>query len=324
MTSFVISSGHGKLIRGASGCLDEVNEARRVVDRVAELLRSINEPVKVFHDNSSTSQSQNLSTIVNYHNSQSRDFDISVHFNAYQTTSKPMGTEVLYVTQQALAAKVSTAIASAIGLPNRGAKYRSDLKFLNSTKKPAILIEVCFVDSSADATNYQQKFDSVCRAIVQSLTGKTLPPINVVPSERPEDLPPPPLARFSGKCSYFGGPDDDGVAANEGLAFIFDYSDAPHLFLPEQPPNTTGLARRLNPGVHYVACRWNYNATPKEILARPSVQAAVTASGRTFLAWPADWGPHGDTSRAVDLSPGLMDALGIKTDDFVEVVYPAS
>ena len=32
MTTIIISSGHGKYIRGASGYLDEVDEARRVVD----------------------------------------------------------------------------------------------------------------------------------------------------------------------------------------------------------------------------------------------------------------------------------------------------
>jgi N-acetylmuramoyl-L-alanine amidase len=36
----VISSGHGKLVRGASGILDEVNEARRVVEATAAKLRN--------------------------------------------------------------------------------------------------------------------------------------------------------------------------------------------------------------------------------------------------------------------------------------------
>ena len=97
--TFAISSGHGKYIRGASGYLDEVNEARRFVDRVAELLRGAGVAVKTFHDDVSHSQSENLNRITNWHNSQSRELDVSVHFNAYQTTSKPMGTECLYVTQ---------------------------------------------------------------------------------------------------------------------------------------------------------------------------------------------------------------------------------
>jgi N-acetylmuramoyl-L-alanine amidase len=156
--NIVISSGHGKYIRGASGYLDEVDEARKVVDRVAEYLRGMNVEVQTFHDNTSTSQDQNLHTIVNYHNSQERALDVSVHFNAYETTSKPMGVEVLYVTQEELASTLSEALAEAEGLPDRGGKYRSDLYFLNNTEEPSILIETCFVDSSADAAAYGQKF----------------------------------------------------------------------------------------------------------------------------------------------------------------------
>jgi hypothetical protein len=107
------------------------------------------------------------------------------------------------------------------------------------------------------------------------------------------------------------------------LAFIYDYDDRPDLFLPTQPPGTSGLARRLDPDVFYVACRWDYDVTPKTMLAADLPMAAVSAKGKTMLAWPADWGPHEDTGRVADLSPGLMAALGISTDDEVEVVYPA-
>src|SRR5262252_1599756 len=118
----VISSGHGKYVRGASGYLDEVDEARKVVDEVAVLLRDLGANVETFHDDVSTSQNENLNRIVDYHNARTRDLDVSVHFNAYETTSKPMGTEVLYVTQHDLAADTSEAIADAGGFINRGAK----------------------------------------------------------------------------------------------------------------------------------------------------------------------------------------------------------
>jgi hypothetical protein len=100
---------------------------------------------------------------------------------------------------------------------------------------------------------------------------------------------------------------------------------ATHLFLPEQPPGTTGLARRLDPTQFYVACRWDYETTPKDMLADQDIRALVRAkkTGRHFLAHPADWGPHEDTDRAADISPGLMAALGIETDDEIEVIYPA-
>lgn len=183
--NIVISSGHGKYVRGAAGYLDEVDEARKVVDRVAELWRDADVGVKVFHDNTSTSQNQNLNTIVNYHNAQTRDLDVSVHFNAYQTTSKPMGVEVLYVTQSKLASDLSAAMASVMSLPNRGGKKRTDLFFLNSTEMPAILIETCFVDSSADEVAYIEKFENVCRRIAEVVGGITI-------GEGPPDIEEPP------------------------------------------------------------------------------------------------------------------------------------
>src|SRR3974390_1928145 len=66
----VISSGHGLHIRGASGILDEGEEPRRVVERVADVLRNVYVEVKTFHDDVSTTQDENLMRIVDYHNSQ--------------------------------------------------------------------------------------------------------------------------------------------------------------------------------------------------------------------------------------------------------------
>ena len=170
--AIVISSGHGKYVAGASGILgDEVTEARKVVDRVAAELADRGVAVKVFHDNTSHDQNTNLETIVAYHNAHIRDLDVSVHFNAYVETTGPRGTEVLYVTQAELAADVSAAIA-ACGFIDRGAKEDDrGLYFLNHTEMPAILIEVCFVDSVADADAYHSQFDEICIAIADTLAG---------------------------------------------------------------------------------------------------------------------------------------------------------
>lgn len=167
--TIVISSGHGLKVRGATGILDEVNEARRVVPAVAKCLRQNGCTVYEFNDDTSTTQNQNLQTIVNYHNSKTRDLDISVHFNAYQKTEKAMGTECLYVSQQDLAARVSTAMAESGKLIDRGPKHRTNLYFLNNTKAPAILLEVCFVDSTTDAKNYEANFEAICAAIANTV-----------------------------------------------------------------------------------------------------------------------------------------------------------
>jgi N-acetylmuramoyl-L-alanine amidase len=181
-----ISSGHGLYVRGASGSpvppqLDEVNEARKVVDRVAQLLGCVK-----FHDNSSTSQSANLNAITNWHNKQSRDLDVSVHFNAYDHSAH--GVEVLYVTQQSLAAELSAEIAEVGQFTNRGAKKRTDLAFLNNTNKPAILVETCFCDNTGDSNKYNQYFESICQSIAE-IIGDTMieePPEEIIDPEPPD------------------------------------------------------------------------------------------------------------------------------------------
>jgi N-acetylmuramoyl-L-alanine amidase len=172
--SIAISSGHALYVRGASDIIDEVTEARRVTDKTAEYLRQLGVTTYVFHDDTSRTQNQNLSTIVNFHNSKNREIDVSVHFNSSGRTNNPLGVEVLYYDQSGLAANVSQAIANASGLKNRGAKQRKELYFLRNTKKPAILIEVCFVTSTADVELYRRNFDAICRAIAETLAGKRL------------------------------------------------------------------------------------------------------------------------------------------------------
>jgi len=172
--SIAISSGHALYVRGASDIIDEVTEARRVTDKTAEYLRQLGVTTYVFHDDTSRTQNQNLSTIVNFHNSKNRELDVSIHFNSAGRTSHPLGVEVLYYDQKDLSAKVSQAIANAGGFKNRGAKQRKELYFLRKTAKPAILIEVCFVTSTADVELYQKNFDAICRAIAETLSGKKI------------------------------------------------------------------------------------------------------------------------------------------------------
>src|SRR6516164_9107158 len=170
----VISSGHGLKVRGAAGPepwgLDEVDEARRVVGEVADWLTINGYDVSQVHDDVSTNQSDNLHYLVAQHNKFPAEdrLDVSVHFNAYiADPNVGRGTEVLYLTQDELAAQVATAIAAAGGLINRGAKYRSDLYFLNGTtgSRGATLVETCFVDAGQDCEAYRHHFEEICEAI---------------------------------------------------------------------------------------------------------------------------------------------------------------
>jgi hypothetical protein len=126
----------------------------------------------------------------------------------------------------------------------------------------------------------------------------------------------------SGKMSTFGGPDDPGVAPDEGLS-LYDSSEVaanPDLFLTKQPDGTSGVARRLNPQANYLACRWDFEATPKEFLKKNTVK--VSANGKSVEARPVDFGPSIATGRVADLSPGLASALGLQTDDICSLGIP--
>jgi N-acetylmuramoyl-L-alanine amidase len=193
----VISSGHGKKIRGASGYIDEVDEARQVVESVADALRDLGTEVVTYHDDVSTTQSENLNRIVDFHNAQTRDMDVSVHFNAYQTTSKPMGCEVLYVSSTGLeiADRVVDDICEAADFINRGPKKRTDLAFLNGTEEPAILVETCFVDSKADVDIYHAKYAEICSAIAAGIANT-----EAVPKPPPADG-----AFYNITATVFGG-----------------------------------------------------------------------------------------------------------------------
>ena len=135
-------------------------------------------------------------------------------------------------------------------------------------------------------------------------------PSRPLPRQRPPDARPPPQAsadvlfQCAGKCSWFGGPEDTGVE-DEGLAFIYDVDEAPHLFLEEQPQDTSGLARRLDPGVNYVACRWDYDQTPKGMLANPMRKAAVFPPLAAHLL-------------TVGEETGRLDQMFVRTADIYE------
>jgi hypothetical protein len=135
----------------------------------------------------------------------------------------------------------------------------------------------------------------------------------VIVVDQATGMPATPITKV-GKMSTFGGPNDTGVAPDEGLALftVDDVAANPGLFLPGQPPNT-GLARQLDPTAKYLACRWDYSATPKEFLRK--IKVKVSANGRSEDAQPVDFGPSVSTGRVADLSPGLATALGLRTDD---------
>ena len=168
-----ISAGHFGQGTGAAGLIDEGKEVIFVVQELAKRLELAQIKVNIILDRKSKNQQQNLAYLVKRHNQTKRQLDVSIHFNAVRDqTSAGIGTEVLYVNPRVypFAKKLSSAISAAGGFRDRGAKRRTNLAILNKTTAPALLIEICFVNSTEDVQLYRKNQAAIFDAIVQTLT----------------------------------------------------------------------------------------------------------------------------------------------------------
>ena len=216
-----ISSGHSINCQGAADIINEVTEARKVVDRVYEIVKASGKQCYKYHDTSSSS-TRNLVNIVNWHNGFNEGVDVSIHFNAYAHVDKPMGTEVCYYSNSSLATAVSKEIATAGGFIDRGAKQRTGLYFLKHTNKPAILIEVCFVDSVADVNLYRANFERICQAIAKTLIGNIVVPTPTAPAPTPKPTPTPKPSGDAWVRSLQAELNTQGFRDNNGNKLVVD------------------------------------------------------------------------------------------------------
>lgn len=167
-----VHGGHSLKCRGASGYLDEVNEDRKVKNRVIELLRANGHTVYDCTDDNSTSQNANLRAIVNKCNSHSVDLDVSIHLNAGGGT----GTEVYVYSNKSKAKDEATRIAekvsNTLGIRNRGVKTKTNLYVLRKTSSPALLVECCFVDNAKDKAHWNA--ENCAKAIVEGILNRNI------------------------------------------------------------------------------------------------------------------------------------------------------
>ena len=175
MAVYNVHGGHSLVCRGAAALLDEVNEDRKVKNRVIKLLRAAGHEAYDCTDDAGATQNENLAAIVKKCNAHQADLDISIHLNSGRNDStgdgSTGGVEVYGYDAgtQAAGASICSGIAAALNLNNRGFKINTGLYVLRSTKSPAILIECAFVDDKDDAARWDA--DSCADAIVKALIG---------------------------------------------------------------------------------------------------------------------------------------------------------
>ena len=124
--------------------------------------------------NNGTSQSDVLRKIVAKCNAANRELDVSIHFNACKhdrKDGKVKGAEVCVYNINGAAAPIAKKVLAnleKLGFTNRGVVERRNLAVLK-TNKPAMLIEVCFVDDYDDAALYKKKKAQVAKAIYNAI-----------------------------------------------------------------------------------------------------------------------------------------------------------
>lgn len=179
MATYNVHGGHSLKCRGVSDLLDEVDEDRKVKNKLIELLRANGDTVYDCTDDYSTTQGANLSSIVSKCNAHNVDLDISIHLNSARNDrvgdGKCGGVEVYGWDDRiyGVAYKIGENIANALGIGFHGSpvKYNKELYVLRNTKAKAILIECCFVDDRDDVARWDST--KCAMAIASALGCKT-------------------------------------------------------------------------------------------------------------------------------------------------------
>lgn len=168
---YALDMGHTPTSPGASGHLDELTEDRKVGAALKRIMQAAGHSVADVTAPDSMAYPAETDYRVTKANGSGAELFVSVHFNAGGGT----GTEVLYYGGDSrgleLAARISAEVSDALGLPNRGAKARTgEVAVIRDTTMTAVLVEVCFVDSAADAKAYRAVgADRVAAAIARGL-----------------------------------------------------------------------------------------------------------------------------------------------------------
>ncbi len=144
-----VNAGHGGDDSGAvskNGTLEK-DVTRRVAGLLVEMLIMKGYDVEFFQ------QKDSVEDVVKAEKTSNSHLFISLHCNSVENEAAN-GVEVLYYptsgTGKALAEIISDNLAEYMELKNRGSKARKDLRVLNGTKAPAILIELAFLSNNKE------------------------------------------------------------------------------------------------------------------------------------------------------------------------------
>lgn len=167
---FGIDLGHGVgSDRGAVGNIAEETIINSVGNIVIEKLKELGHEVIELRPSSATTVGNSLYQRYTKANNYNVDMCVSIHANA----GGGIGTEVFtYRGKEVLQARAVLNNIVSLGFKNRGIKDGSHLSMIKNPNATAMLIEICFVDSSDTDLYKSLGAEVIAIEIVEGLTGK--------------------------------------------------------------------------------------------------------------------------------------------------------
>ena len=180
-----VHGGHAKAGNkycGAVGLLNESQEDRLVASKLSAYLKKGGATVYGCTVSSGSSQTNVLEKICKKCNKHDVDIDISIHFNSGRSDKKGDGDiggfEIWALNysgkKKAIAQRCCKAMEE-LGFHNRGLKTKDSLYYLNHTKAPALLFEICFVDDKDDYLLYKSVgYAKIGKALAEAILDKEI------------------------------------------------------------------------------------------------------------------------------------------------------
>lgn len=100
------------------------------------------------------------------------DYFVSIHRNSSPVPNQYTGIETLVYNRYGEAARLAYNIneeLEEVGFENQGVNERTNLAVLRRTQMPAVLVEVGFINTEADNTLLDARFDDVVQAIADGI-----------------------------------------------------------------------------------------------------------------------------------------------------------
>ena len=193
-----IDAGHGRPpdtgAGGENSYLNEEVECQNVALELKQIIESAGHRVVMLRPDRVSSVRDSLSQRVKRANREpGMNLFVSIHFNAFRKVAKAMGTEVFVASNASRASKTYAAqiqqqLVDTLNLPNRKVKS-APLYVCRATICPAVLVEVCFIDSESDADRYKEVgHRKVAEAIARGIGVSTARPAGIAEAPKPKPV----------------------------------------------------------------------------------------------------------------------------------------